>query len=91
VLTGLLPGEGRMQPRLVGLGMQALPTPDGELRGHSFHHSTIETALEPAARGIRQHGDLPGEAFYADGPLRASYLHLYFPSNPQAAARLFLP
>lgn len=89
-LVGLLPGEGRMQPRLAGLGMQALPMTDGELRGHSFHHSTMTTAVEPAVFGIRQHGDRPGEPFYALGPLRASYLHLYFRSNPRAAAALFM-
>jgi len=90
-LVGLLRGEGRMQPRLAGLGMQALRLPAGELRGHSFHHSTMTTEVEPVGNGIRQHGQLPGEPFYALGSVRASYLHLYFASNPCAAARLFLP
>jgi cobyrinic acid a,c-diamide synthase len=49
------------------------------------------TTVKPTAHGVRQHGARPGEPFYALGPLRASYLHLYFPSNPAAAARLFLP
>jgi cobyrinic acid a,c-diamide synthase len=88
-LAGLLPGEGRMQPRLAGLGMQALWTREGELRGHSFHHSSMETSIAPAAHGIRQHDGHPGEPFYGLGPLRASYLHLYFASNPLAAAALF--
>jgi cobyrinic acid a,c-diamide synthase len=89
-LAGLLPGEGYMQPRLAGLGMQALRTPDGELRGHSFHHSTMTTPVEPTRHGVPQHGRMAGEPFYTLGPLRASYLHLYFASNPVAAARLFL-
>jgi cobyrinic acid a,c-diamide synthase len=89
-LVGLMPGEGRMQPRLAGLGMQALRTPDGELRGHSFHHSTMATPAQPIAYAVRQHDGHPGEPFYRFGPLRASYLHLYFPSNPVAAAGLFL-
>ena len=90
-LPGLLPGRAQMQPRLAGLGMQALWLQDGEIRGHSFHHSRMTTPVEPTARGVRQHGAEPGEPFYACGPLRASYLHLYFPSNPAAAAQLFLP
>ena len=31
-----------------------------------------------------------GEAMYRQKRLTASYMHLYFPSNPQAVARLFL-
>ncbi|MGD9298829.1 MAG: cobyrinate a,c-diamide synthase [Thiohalocapsa sp.] len=90
-LLGLLPGQAQMQPRVAGLGMQALWLEDGEIRGHSFHHSRMITTVKPTAHGVRQHGARPGEPFYALGPLRASYLHLYFPSNPAAAARLFLP
>jgi cobyrinic acid a,c-diamide synthase len=89
-LVGLLPGEARLQSGVVGLGMQALPTAQGELRGHSFHHSAMSTSAEPAGHAVRQHGVRAGEAFYALGPLRATYLHLYFPSNPRAAAALFL-
>jgi cobyrinic acid a,c-diamide synthase len=90
-MAGLLPGHGRLQPRLAGLGMQALDLPEGRLRGHGFHHSTMETPIAPSGFGIRQHGSHPGEPFYRHGPLRASYLHLYFPSAPAAAAALFLP
>lgn len=32
-----------------------------------------------------------GETVYQTGHLTASYIHFYFPSDPQAAARLFLP
>lgn len=90
-LAGLLPGQAQMQPRLAGLGMQALWTDDGEIRGHSFHHSRMTTPVQPVGHALRQHGTRAGEPFYVQGPVRASYLHLYFPSNPSAAARLFLP
>ncbi len=90
-LVGLLPGAARMQPRLVGLGMQSLVTAAGELRGHSFHHSRLTTPVTPKTHGKRQHGAHPGEPVYELGALRASYLHLYFPSSPLAAAGLFLP
>jgi cobyrinic acid a,c-diamide synthase len=90
-MAGLLPGKVVMQPRLAGLGSQAVELPEGMLRGHTFHYSRTETALEPLARGVPQRHGSSGEAVYRAGRLTASYLHLYFPSNPEAAARLFLP
>jgi cobyrinic acid a,c-diamide synthase len=90
-MVGLLPGHARMQSRLVGLGMQSAPLPEGELRGHTFHHSKLTTPLAPLTRGKRQRGGHPGEAVYRIDRLTASYLHLYFGSHPTAAAQLFLP
>ena len=90
-MVGLLPGRATMQDRLAGLGIQAAPLPEGEIRGHAFHHSKMETPLTPVCRGRCQRGDRSGEAMYRRGRLLASYLHLYFPSNPQAVAQLFLP
>ncbi|MBI5938071.1 MAG: cobyrinate a,c-diamide synthase [Betaproteobacteria bacterium] len=90
-MAGLLPGHVAMQPRLAGLGLQAVVLPEGELRGHTFHYSRTEAALEPIAFGVPHRHGSTGEAVYRSGGLSASYLHLYFPSNPQAAAALFRP
>jgi cobyrinic acid a,c-diamide synthase len=91
-MAGVLPGSAAMQPRLKGLGYQSAPCPDGgALRGHTFHHSTMETSLAPWAHGERVFNTSPGEAIYRQDRLVASYLHTYFPSNPQAAAGLFRP
>ncbi|MFO1428952.1 MAG: cobyrinate a,c-diamide synthase [Candidatus Competibacteraceae bacterium] len=90
-LLGLLPGHAVLQEQLVSLGMQAAPLPEGELRGHTFHHSRLETPLAPLVHGIRQRGERPGEAIYRIGRFTASYLHLYFPGNPAAVVRLFKP
>ena len=90
-MLGLLPGHAMLQSKRVGLGMQSVELPEGELRGHTFHHSRLETSLPSLAYGRRQRDGKPGEAVYRIGRLTASYLHLYFASNPQAAARLFLP
>ena len=89
-MLGLLPGHAALQSKLAGLGMQSVELPEGELRGHTFHHSRLETSLTPLAHGRRQRDGQPGEAVYRVGRLTASYLHLYFASNPAAAARLFL-
>jgi cobyrinic acid a,c-diamide synthase len=88
-MAGLLPARAVMQPRLAGLGLQQVELPEGTLRGHTFHHSRMETTLTPLARACNPNGG-DGEAIYRQGRLTASYMHFYFPSNPEAAARLFL-
>ena len=93
-LWGLLPGRVAMQPRLAALGPQQLLLDGQVLRGHTFHYSTCETRLEVKNRTSRPgQPQVPGEgeAFYAQGALRASYFHAWFPSSPRAVAQLFLP
>lgn len=89
-MAGLLPGETAMQPKLQALALQGLELPQGELRGHSFHHSRLQTSLEPLCHARTQRGGC-GEAVFRRGRLTASYIHFYFPSNPRAAAALFRP
>jgi cobyrinic acid a,c-diamide synthase len=88
-MAHLLPGRVAMQARLAGLGSQAMPTPQGILRGHTFHYSAMETALPPLARTSKHPSGADGEAVYQVGSLTASYFHAYFPSNPAAVAALF--
>lgn len=71
---------------------QAAPLPEGELRGHTFHHTRSEVGLEPYDHCWRARGTgSQGEAIYRDGRLSATYLHAWFPSNPEATAQLFRP
>ncbi|CAM3802304.1 cobyrinate a,c-diamide synthase [Roseateles saccharophilus] len=88
-MAGLLPGRARVQQRLAALGLQSLNWPEGPLRGHSFHYSTLETPLAPIARAGNPNGGSTAEALYQQGSLRASYVHHYFPSNPEAVAMWF--
>ncbi len=90
-LAGILPGHAIMHTRLQSLGYHTAPLPGGKLRGHTFHHSTIETALTPATHTERVQSSAAGEAIYRHGRLLATYFHGYFPSNPLAAAQLFAP
>lgn len=90
-MAGLLPGEAALQKRFVNLGMQSITLPEGELRGHTFHYSRMETSLQPFAQSRAQAATGRGEPAYRVGRLHASYLHHYFPFNPQAAAALFMP
>ncbi|HLA34796.1 MAG TPA: cobyrinate a,c-diamide synthase [Rhodocyclaceae bacterium] len=87
---GLLPGVSRMQRQLAGLGMLAAELPEGALRGHTFHYSRSETPLTPLCEARKSTGR-GGEAVYRVARLTASYMHFYFPANPEAAARLLLP
>jgi cobyrinic acid a,c-diamide synthase len=82
----LLPGRVRMHPRFTGLGMQAVSLPEGEVRGHSFHHSTCATTLPPLVCGTNPNAGPTHEPVYRSGRLTASYIHFYFPSNPAAIA-----
>ena len=88
-MFGLLPGASAMQSRLQALGLQAVDLGDGELRGHSFHYSSLDTPLNPIARAHNPNGRHSEEAVYRRGRLTASYVHLYFASNPDACAALF--
>lgn len=88
-MLGLIPGEGVMQQKLAGLGMQEVDINDGNITAHTFHHSSMATSLTAVAHGVRKRGKNPGEAVYQEEKLTASYLHLYFSSNPTAIAKLF--
>jgi cobyrinic acid a,c-diamide synthase len=86
---GLLPGNSHMQKKLAGLGMIAVELPEGRLAGHTFHYSRSDTPLPLLCRATRGDGR-ESEAVYRQRRLTASYMHFYFPSNPEATARLFL-
>lgn len=89
-MAGLLAGHGLMRGRRGCQGMQTAVLPEGEIRGHAHHRSLSEQTPEPIGHCRRQRHPAPGEAIYRDRGLTAGYLHLFFPSNPQAVAALFL-
>jgi cobyrinic acid a,c-diamide synthase len=88
-MAGVLPGRATLQKRLVNLGLHSVVLPEGTLRGHTFHHSLSEVALDPIAASIPNRKQGRGEAVYRVNRLTATYMHLYFGSNPQAVAELF--
>lgn len=90
-MVGLLPGHATMQDKLGNLGLHGVALPEGTLRGHTFHYSRMESPLVPIAWSESARAGGRGEPVYRLGRLHAAYLHLYFPSNPEAAARLFAP
>lgn len=89
-LCEIMPGRAQMQKCLVGLGMQSAVFDGAALRAHTFHHSRLETRLQPTRQAHCVSGS-PGEAIYQINRLTASYLHWYLPSSPTATARLLHP
>jgi cobyrinic acid a,c-diamide synthase len=88
-MPSLLPGRIFMQQRLGGLGSQGMPTVAGELRGHTFHYSHMDTGLAPVGYTVKHPSGAQGEAVYRLGSLTASYFHGFFASNPLAVAGFF--
>ena len=88
-LWGLLPGQVTMQARLAGLGSQSWRSAYGVLRGHSFHHSTVQSTLAPTGHSVHANSARAGEEVYTHGSVCASYFHPWFASNPAAVAALF--
>lgn len=90
-MAKLLPGSAIMQERLTALALQSVTLPEGTLRGHTFHHSRMESTLSAIAHGECPNRRRTAEPVYRDGRLTASYIHFYLPSDPGAAAALFRP
>jgi cobyrinic acid a,c-diamide synthase len=88
-MLGLLPGHATMQTRFAALGMQQLDGIHGAMTGHTFHYSKLTTPLTPDRTATRPQAGAPGEAVFRAGPIVATYMHAYWPSNPAFAAALF--
>ncbi|NIF55031.1 cobyrinate a,c-diamide synthase [Burkholderia sp. Ax-1724] len=88
-MLGLVPGHATLQKRFAALGMQQIDSLHGPLTGHTFHYSKLSTPLAPLRFATRAHSDAAGEAVYRVGPIVATYMHAYWPSNPAFTAALF--
>ncbi|TXR53657.1 cobyrinate a,c-diamide synthase [Reinekea thalattae] len=88
-MLALMPGQGSMRGKRGCQGMQTAVLPEGDVRGHAHHRSRSAQTPEPIGYGKRQRHPAPGEEIYRYGSLTASYLHLFFASNPAAVASLF--
>ena len=90
-MAGLFSGRAVLQSRLVALGLQSVDMPEGVLRGHTFHYARAWIDAKPLAQASNPNAGPGQEAVYRERRLTASFVHFYFPSNPLAAMRLFLP
>ena len=87
-MLGLLNGQGSMSGKRGCQGMQKAILPEGEIHGHAHHRSRAIMQVDAIGYGQRQRHPAPGEAIYRAKKLTASYLHLFFPSNPNLIADL---
>ncbi len=90
-MAGLMRGSAVLQTRLAALGLQQVQLPEGVLRGHTFHYAHATIAADALATATNPNGAPSREAVYRNRRMTASFVHFYFPSNPDAAMRLFLP
>jgi len=90
-MLGLIEGHGAMRGKRGCQGMQSAQLPEGEFRAHAHHRSRSHGTPEAFSFGKRQRHPAPGEEVYRVKRLTASYLHLFFPSNADALARMFTP
>ena len=96
-MLGLLPGKAVMQNKLAAIGSQYVEIPlkgtealdNIVMRGHSFHYSSADIALDPISQTKHHPSERLGEYVYHHNNIIASYMHWYFPSNPKLSLRLF--
>ena len=91
VMANILAGQGAMKGKRGCQGMQTAIFPEGEVHAHAHHRSRSFNMPEALSHGRRQRHPAPGEAIYRHNKINASYLHLFFPSNPKAISCLFDP
>lgn len=91
IMANILAGQGAMKGKRGCQGMQTAVFPEGEVRAHAHHRSRSFNMAEALSYGRRQRHPAPGEAIYRHNNLNASYLHLFFPSNPKVISCLFDP
>lgn len=89
-MAGVIRGHAVMQKKLSALGYQSINLPQGKLHGHTFHYSRLSEHTPTTAYAERKHDNSRGEPIFRTNGVFASYVHLYFRSNPAAAAYLFL-
>lgn len=91
-MAGILPGKSQMQTKLAAVGQQyadfsnELTTnhcSNVRVKGHSFHYSTANITLEPITTSLYHAYQREGENIYWHNNILASYMHWYFPSNPE--------
>ena len=90
-MVGLIAGQGRVNAKLSGIGMHALPLPEGEIRGHAFHYGEWLNGPAPELLTTPARSFGRGETVHRDRRLTASFTHWYFPSSPAVISRWFCP
>lgn len=88
-LCGILDAHSQMQSSLAALGLVEAEFATGRsLRGHTFHYSKTESTQSVLCTPVTQRGRKT-DPVWQYKKLVASYIHWYFPSNPDLISQLF--
>jgi cobyrinic acid a,c-diamide synthase len=88
-MCGVLDADAQMQSSLAALGLVEAELCRGEkLRGHTFHYSKTDSREQVLSTPISQRGRKL-DPVWMKKRVVASYIHWYFPSNPELVAKIF--
>lgn len=88
-MCGVLNAESQMQTKLAALGLVEGKLASKEtLRGHTFHYSKTESKESEICMPVSQRGRKL-DPVWKRNKVIASYIHWYFPYNPELTAKMF--
>ncbi|WP_375749708.1 cobyrinate a,c-diamide synthase [Vibrio sp. HN007] len=88
-MCGVLNAESQMQTKLAALGLVEGELASKEvLRGHTFHYSKTESKESEFCMPVSQRGRKL-DPVWKRNMVIASYIHWYFPYNPELTAKMF--
>lgn len=88
-MCGVLDGHSQMQSSLAALGLvEGELAKDETLRGHTFHYSKTQSQEQTLCMPVSQRGRQL-DPVWVYKKVVASYIHWYFPYNPELVAKIF--
>ena len=88
-MCGVLNAHSTMQDSLAALGLVECELNKGEkLRGHTFHYSKTQSQEKVLCETVSQRGRQL-DPVWLHKRVVASYIHWYFPSNPELVGKIF--
>ncbi|MEF1290706.1 cobyrinate a,c-diamide synthase, partial [Vibrio sp. M260118] len=87
-MVGALNATSQMQTKLAALGILEADFDGQTLRGHTFHYSKTQSEEQVLTQPVSQYGR-PTDPIWIKNSTIASYVHWYFPYNPDLVAKIF--
>lgn len=87
-MVGALNATSQMQTKLAALGILEADFDGQTLRGHTFHYSKTQSKEQVLTQPVSQYGR-PTDPVWIKNSTIASYVHWYFPYNPDLVAKIF--
>ncbi len=87
-MVGALNATSQMQTKLAALGILEADFDGKTLRGHTFHYSNTQSEERVLTQPVSQYGR-PTDPVWIKNSTIASYVHWYFPYNPDLVVKIF--